>query len=271
MTPAASSEPLPVPAGATCPRHPNAPAIAACRRCGTFVCISDQVLLDSAVFCGDCAARPDVDYLEAFRQKYWGKRDSWAWLFGFAALVNVAAGLGFLAEAVSDFQPGTVVIAAALLAWGVTAGAFWWGARWARPGILVVVLLFAAAQTFMLGPAGLGSVIFPLAFVASALGSVRTKLFFRMDVTRAELKKTWSVLHDNVIARNAVMLGVAGLLIGLFAPLAVLLGIIGLRRVDATAYPPIGRKGQAIAAIVLGALGTLGWGAFAVQAYLDSR
>lgn len=260
-----------MPLDAKCPRHPDAPAVAACRRCGTFVCAADQVLLEGAVFCGGCAARPDVDYLEAFRQKYWGKRDSWAWFFGVGAISNVALGLGIIARSSPELSLGTVAVGAALLVWGAVAAAFWAGARWARPALLAVVLLYAVVQVVMIGPAGLVAVIFPLALVATALGSVRTKLFFKLDVPREQLKKAWAVLHDNVVARNAVTLGVAGLAIGVFAPLAVLLGIIGLRRVDPTAYPPIGRKGQAIAGIVLGALGTLGWGTFAVAMFLDSR
>ncbi|MCC6337793.1 MAG: DUF4190 domain-containing protein [Myxococcales bacterium] len=263
---------MPVPSGALCPRHPTAPAIAACRRCGTFVCGSDQVLLEGAVFCGDCAARPDVDYLEAFRQKYWGKRDSWAWFFGIGAVANVAAGLGVLGAAtVPRLEKGGLLIGAALLAWSVAAAAFWWGARWARPAMVAVVLLYAVAQTVLVGPTGLAAVVFPLALVASTLSNVRAKLFFKLDVPREQLKKAWAVLHDNVAARNALTLGVAGLGMGVFAPFAVLLGIIGLRRVDPTAYPPIGRKGQAIAGIVLGALGTLAWGTFAAAMFLDSR
>jgi hypothetical protein len=42
-----------------------------------------------------------------------------------------------------------------------------------------------------------------------------------------------------------------------------------LRRVDPSAYPPIGRKGYAIAGIVLGALGTLVWGTVLVMTLLE--
>lgn len=251
-----------------CARHPGAAAVAACRRCGTFVCASDQVLLENAVFCGDCAARPDVDYLEAFRLKFWGKRDAWAWFYGVQAVGAFAMGLSVIADTARDFQPREALFGVVLMASGVIDGAFWWGARWARGGLVAAALLFGLAQVVMVGPAGLGAMVFPMAFAASALNSVRTKLFFKMDVDRGALKKAWAVLHDNVIARYAVALGVCGFVLGIFAPLAVLLGVLGLRRVDPAAYPPVGRKGQAIAGIVLGALGTLGWGAFAVALYL---
>ncbi|MEW6434998.1 MAG: DUF4190 domain-containing protein [Myxococcota bacterium] len=262
---------VPVPAGAMCPRHAHSAAVAACRRCGTFVCLADRVSLDGSDFCRDCAARPDVDYLEAFRLKYWGKRDSWAWFFGVGAIGTSALAVGTLIGGASGghLEPADVFLALAVLTWAVVAGLFWAGVRAARWLLLGCVLLYGGAQVALVGLPGIALVIFPLAFVASALGSVRTKLFFKLDVPREQLRKTWAVLHDNVIARNALTLGVAGLLLGTFAPLAVLFGIVGLRRVDPSAYPPIGRKGYAIAGIVLGALGTLVWGTVLVMTLLE--
>jgi hypothetical protein len=258
-----------IPAGATCPRHAGAPAVALCRRCGTFVCAEELVVLDASQFCRECAARPDVDYLEAFRLKYWGKRDSWAWFFGFACVVKGLTGVSLVMGVAlqrSDDSLALGGMGAAMLAWAVADGAFFAGARWARPAELLGVLLYGLTQALTIGPAALAAIIFPLAIIGSALASVRTKLFFQMDVPREQLRKAWSLLHDNVLARNALTLGVAGLVFGPFAPMALVLGIIGLRRVDPTAHPPVGRKGQAIAGIVLGALGTLIWGTFAVAA-----
>jgi len=251
-----------IPAGARCARHPEAPAVAACRRCGTFICANELVVLDASQFCRECAARPDVDYLEAFRLKYWGKRDSWAWFFGFTCIVNGLAAIGMLAVSVSDpAESGPVMVgaAAALLLWSIVAGGFFLGQRWSRPALVVVVLLYGVVQAVQLDAAALAVVILPLAIVASALGSVRTQLFFRMDVPRERLRRAWSLLHDNVPARRAMTLGLAGLAFAPFAPIALALGIVALRRVDPTAHPPVGRKGQAIAGIVLGALGTAVW------------
>jgi hypothetical protein len=42
------------------------------------VCVDDRMTLDGSDFCRECAARPDVDSLEALRQKHGGKRDGWA-------------------------------------------------------------------------------------------------------------------------------------------------------------------------------------------------
>lgn len=256
---------VPVPAGATCPRHPASTAIAACRRCGTFVCVADRVSLDGSNFCRDCAARPDVDYLEAYRLKYWGKRDSWAWFFGVGAILNTLLGLATLggAAAADKFEPSTLFLGLVLLSWAAVAGAFWAGVRAARQGLLAVLVVYAVVLAAAAGPA-VAALIFPAALVVSALSSVRTKLFFKMHVPREQLRKTWALLHDNVLARHALLLGVTGLIIGPFAPLGVVLGVIALRRVDPTAFPPIGRKAHAIAGIVLGALGTLVWGGVAI-------
>lgn len=263
---------VPVPAGATCPRHAGAPVVAACRRCGTFVCVEDRVVLDGSEFCRECAARPDVDYLEAFRLKYWGKRDSWAWFFGVTAVANVIIGLTVIANALtSERSASNVALGLVILLWGGLAGAFWAGVKAARWGLAGAFILYALVLVAVAGPAGLGGVIFPLAFVASALGSVRTKLFFKLDVPREQLRKHWALLHDNVLARNALMLGAVGLLFGPFAPLGLVLGIVALRRVDPAAYPPIGRKAHAIAGIVLGALGTLIWSGVLVAMLLEKK
>lgn len=263
---------VPVPAGATCPRHAGAPVVAACRRCGTFVCVEDRVVLDGSEFCRECAARPDVDYLEAFRLKYWGKRDSWAWFFGVTAVANVIIGLTVIANALTSERPASnVALGLVILLWGGLAGAFWAGLKAARWGLAGAFILYALVLVAVAGPAGLGGVIFPLAFVASALGSVRTKLFFKLDVPREQLRKHWALLHDNVLARNALMLGAVGLLFGPFAPLGLVLGIVALRRVDPAAYPPIGRKAHAIAGIVLGALGTLIWSGVLVAMLLEKK
>ena len=92
-------QPIAAPEGARCSLHPDRPALLACQRCGAFICEDDQCPIDGALYCPPCAARPDVDYLDAFRLKHWGVRDSWAWLFGLGALLNaaiaIASGVSF--------------------------------------------------------------------------------------------------------------------------------------------------------------------------------
>lgn len=49
--------PSAVPAAARCPRHPEAYAVDACVRCGTFVCGDCLELKPSGAYCEDCAQR----------------------------------------------------------------------------------------------------------------------------------------------------------------------------------------------------------------------
>ena len=224
------------------------------------MCAQDFALLDGHVFCPACAARPDVDYLEAYRLKYWGKRDSWAWAIGLGGVLNLLAGVLFVVAAFgSESKGASLLLALATLAIGVNGLLFWAGFPLARVGLFVGIGLLGILNMAM-GPAGAGTIAVPLIVAASAVAGTRNKLFFKQAVPRTELKKAWDLFHNNTIARSATTLGVAGLLMPFFSPLAVICGVIGLKRVDPNAHPPIGNKGRAIAGIVLGALAPLLWG-----------
>src|SRR5688500_8794493 len=112
-----------VPAAARCADHPEAPATGTCFRCGRFFCAQDAKPLFGRTFCTTCAARPDVDYLEAFRLKYWGKRDIWAWLFGIGSALNVINAAGLL------MNPATVLLGVSAAFNAATGIAFFLGVR----------------------------------------------------------------------------------------------------------------------------------------------
>lgn len=260
--------------GARCHRHPERPAVASCERCGNFLCAGDRVLLDRRVYCATCSARPDVDYLEAYRLKYWGKRDAWAWLFGLGGLYNVVAGpLLVLATTLSETREraGVLALGALLTLVGINNLCFFFGVKWSRYGVVASTALFGLAQVFTLGPAGLITLAFGLAITASILLNTRNKLFFEMEVSREALKKSWDIYSNNRLARSATLAGIAGLLLGIFAPVALVAGILALRRVDPNAHPPIGNRGYAIAGIVLGVVGTLLWGGILVASLAARR
>ena len=215
----------------------------------------------NGVFCADCAVRPEVDFLDAYKREHWGKRDSWAWLLGLTGLASAA---------ISTFMLTTVDLAAPLftgaLAWvvftalyAVVGVAFWFRVRLARPGLVVLVALLGVVLVASLGPAALVSMVIPLGVAGSALTTTRTKLFFRIDVTAAALEKEWRRLYDNPIARQALSYGVASLFFPLFGPIALVTGFIGLSRVNPAATPSIGGRGAALAGVVLGFVVTLGW------------
>ncbi len=83
----------------------------------------------------------------------------------------------------------------------------------------------------------------------------RNPLFFKEEVSREALQAAWDRYKNNPVARGGVWAGVLGLLIPGVCFAALVCGIIGLRQVNPRAHPPIGRRRQAIAGIVLGVLG----------------
>lgn len=261
---------LQLPAGACCATHPTVPAAAVCARCGVFVCADDVRRLDGVDHCTTCASRPDVDYLEALRLKLWGRRNGWAWFFGFSGLVSLLQGGSLPLWWISGegaAPNGTQLLGAAVTAaHGVFGVLFWLGkpfARWGLLGTTAIGGVIAASglpsldgpAIWFLGPAWLVG----LAIVASAVADVRTRLFLKLDVSREALRRLHDVTYNNARGRQAAVVGLAGFLVPFLAPVAIILGIIGLTRVDPSARPPIGYRGRSIAGVVLGALGILWW------------
>lgn len=266
--------PLAAPQDATCAKHPEVTALGTCQRCGTFVCAQDYKLVELKVYCAECAVRPEVDYLEAYRLKYWGKRDGWAWLFGLGGVLNIGLALSLVLAAVikaAELSLSLLDLAAVVLLMGLNGVLFWAGLPFTRAGVVVGIVVLGLFNVVAQGAQAVSGLVLPLAVALSALGSTRNKLFFKLDVSRAELKKAWDTFHNNTIARNATTLGVGGLLIPVFAPFAIGCGIVGLRRVNPHALPPIGNKGRAIAGIVLGVVGLLLWAGLGLLMWLGKR
>jgi hypothetical protein len=248
-------------AAARCARHPENAAVSACTRCGTFVCNLDKRWVNGALYCETCAELPEVDYLETFRLKYWGKRDGWAWLIGLGALANVPL-------AISGFMGGNVVLGALLAFTAVVNLCFWLGMPWARYGLVAAQVLNIVVVMFSGVPAAGAGAVFPMLITLVIINDTRNKLFFKLEVPKEKLQKAWHLYANNSAARAGFLCGLIGLLFPPLAVVGVICSVIGLRQVDPNARPPIGRKGQAIAGIVLGGIGTL-WGtAFAVSLLL---
>ena len=253
-----------------CQSHPEEPVLGTCPRCGTFFCEQDRENVDGRDYCASCAKRPDVDYLEAFRLKYWGKRDLWAWLVGLGGLLNLTVGvLGFV---FGQGEASMAFVHAGLLLMGGVGIAFWAGYPFARLALCFLpVASMAVGALSEPAPVAIGRGIIPLIFAIGIYRDTRNQLFFKVEVSREALQKSWHLYANNSAARTGILLSSAGLLIPVFAPFGLVSSIIGLRRVDPHAHPPIGRKGQAIAGIVLGALSILGWGGLLLASLLKSR
>lgn len=255
----------PAPTG-LCATH-QALAVAVCHRCGAFICEACAQQVDAHRYCTACAARPEVDYVEAYRLAHWGRRDGWAWFLGLGGVVNTLLGLGSAVSALRS-PPDSASFGdhagASLLVLGTGAVGVAWSLRqrWARPGLgvlfvlqVVVLLISVGAASVALAPA----LLLQAAVVYSAITSPRSRLFFKLDVPRERLKRDWAVYHDNRAARSALVLGVSGLVVPGFGVLAVVVGAYALRRVDPSAHPPIGGRRAALAAIVMGLVATLLW------------
>lgn len=236
-----------------CSVHPEELAGGTCQRCGGFVCAACTTWVMGGLYCPTCAARPEVNYLEAFRQQYWGRRDPGTYLVGAGTLL-------FAWGAVVALLDGYVFSALALLVAAAVGGAYFLGRRWARLPMLLTPLTLG-----LLGTLTSNAPVFALALVVFIIGArlyldPRGKLFFRVDLSEKELRRLWDREANNPLARHAVTLGLGGLFFPLFALAAIVLGFLALRRVDPQARPPIGRRGYAIWGIVLGVGALLLWG-----------
>ena len=232
------------------------PALGNCQRCGTFFCAGDRRDVDGVAYCAPCSNRPDVDWIEAYRQSLLGRRDGWAWLFGFSAIGYLI----FSANLAANGSGALKLLAIPTLGSAITGGLFFFGKPVARILLVVSTLFWGSVQLYLLGAWGLLPTLFSLAFVATALTTPRNRLFFRLEVSRSRLKKDYQKLADNRLARNAFGLGLLALLLPVLGPLAIIAGVVAFKRVDPKARPPIGNGGYAIAGIALGVL-SLGVGA----------
>jgi hypothetical protein len=239
---------------ARCFAHPEEPALGACARCGTFFCAQDRRTVGNKDYCASCATRPEVDYLEAFRLKYWGKRDGWAWLVAFGAVINLLFGLQLLSSGSENLLFAIISLASAAV-----GACFWAGLPLARLALCFVPIVSMLVGMVTQGVQAFVSGLMPIIITLVIYNDTRNKLFFREEVSAEALQKVWDLYSNNRVARAGFVLSIFGILLPVFAPIALVCSIIGLRRVDPAAHPPIGRKRQAIAGIVLGSMGIL-WG-----------
>ncbi|QDE94389.1 MULTISPECIES: hypothetical protein [Myxococcus] len=256
-----------------CALHPDALAGATCQRCGGFVCTACTTWVMGRMYCPPCAVRPEVNYLETFRLGLWGRRDGSAWLVGGVTVVLV--GLALVALMAGDV--GTTLACLGSAGVGV---AFFLGMRWARMGLLAMPLLAMLLTAQSLGAPALLFFI-PLMVAVNVFRDTRSRLFFRLDVPERELHQLWDLRVNNPLARHALSLSVGSLFLPVLAPLlsfffdvgsaltfvfvgmamlALILGVVALRRVNPEARPPIGRRWEALGAVCLALVALALWG-----------
>lgn len=240
---------------------PQLEAVAAtCARCGVFVSPATLVWLHGQAYCSNCAARPEVAHLRAWRDAHWGRRDAWAWLMGFFAVLEVVGGVGDLVAGRAN--------AVMLLFSGVVHSLFFAGVKVARALFVLNLVVVGGVMLVGQGPVALPSLLLLGLLGRAVLADVRTLLFFRLEPSEDELRlgalansNPWSSwgLRASVIAWCTVALWESGpdplpwLSFALGASGAVL-GGVGASRVDLKRVPPVGQGVRAWVALVLGVL-----------------
>ncbi|RKH64976.1 B-box zinc finger protein [Corallococcus aberystwythensis] len=254
-----------------CAVHPDQPAGGTCTRCGSFICAECATAVPGLavrLYCAACAARPDVNYLEAVRQRYWGRRDQWAWVVvGVMLLLCVGVAAAFVQWGLSATKQSLFPL---VLLIPVPVGvAFFLGQRWARHALLATPLVMAVVADALYRDARFLYVLCAVLGLITALRihrDTRNQLFFRLPVSPGALKALWELRFNNPLARQALRFGFSSVFMPLLAPVAVICGAVALTRVDLKATPPIGRRGQALTGLVLGLVSPLLWGAALVPA-----
>lgn len=246
-----------------CPVHAEEAVLGTCERCGDFVCRLDSEIVDKKRFCKNCSTKSDVDWLEAYRRELLGTRDGYAFLYGVLGPIGNLAQLGFVAWAAAQGAPGMIVPGLTIAVFLANGIAYFLGRPVARWGVIVLPLAgagFVLAAPGGLRPQELGSLVgmnlVAFLFGIAAFASPRNKLYFRLDVTEAQLRKLYSIYKDNRLADFGFLLSLGAVLPGV-GIVSLALSWIALRRVDPDARPPVGKKGRAISGIVLSIVGIL--------------
>lgn len=242
----------------TCPVHAGEPSIGACARCGRFFCAKERILLDAKAYCGDCGARPDVDWLGHHYRGLEGKRSGVAWAMGVLGVGLVLGGLSLVFTSLEHWKGA--VGGFGLFLFGASAATTFLGQRSLRPAMFVGALLASAA--FALSAQDWIAIVpaVILFLVAAAVWTdVRTRLFFRVPVPRAELAKHYAREGSNPLAITASRIAFFSLLIPGLSVVGLVLGIVALTKVNSKAVPPVGNASAALGAIIFSLFTTLIW------------
>jgi hypothetical protein len=232
-----------------CPAHPAEPSVGACTRCGRFYCAKERILLDARPYCGDCGTRPDVDWLGHHYRQLEGKRSGLAWFLLFLGLGLVMSGLALAISSLD--RPRGLAGGVGLIVFGGCAIAVFSGRPRARPALFLGAALATASflldarEWIALVPGGL---LFGLA--GAAWTDVRTRVFFRVPVSRRELLRHYHREGSNPLAITASRLAFVSLIIPGLGLVSLVMGVMAVTRVNKKATPPVGNLSAALGAII---------------------
>jgi hypothetical protein len=252
-----------------CAAHPDEEIAGTCARCGDFVCARDSVKRSERVLCAPCA-ESDPERLRVFKEQLWGKRDAFAWYFGIVVgSANLVFGVSYLSLGISRGQGIIVIGSLASFAALAIDLAYLFRLRFARVAVVflpvvggVVTLMAPGMRSSWTPVASVGcQVIFSQLVALAGFLSTRNKLFFRIDVPDDEVARLWDFHRNNPNARRGLFYSIAGIVVPPLLVLGLFFCAKGLAAVDPSARPPIGRRGQAIAGIVISIAGLVAWAA----------
>ena len=240
-----------------CPSHPGAESVGTCARCGRFYCAPERIELDGKAYCADCGVREDVDWLGQHYGKLEGKRSGLAWVvLGLGLPIGV---LGVVAEfnGKSDWRDRTVGLA--LIVYGLSSVALFTGKF--RPSLLVGALIGGAILTY--GVEDYWGLLFAVPIFGLGVSTwtdVRTKLFFRVPVSRPTLHQHYQREGSNPLAIQASRLALLGLFLPGVGLISLVMGVMALTRINSKAVPPVGNLSAALAAVIFSLFTTAFWG-----------
>jgi hypothetical protein len=242
-----------------CPTHPGAESVGTCSRCGRFHCAAEQLEIDGQIYCGDCGARDDVDWLGRHYRQLEGRRSGVAWFLFVAGIPLAVTAVGLMLA--PDMEWPQRVFGAGLLLVSVAAIASISGRPVTRKALVLASLL--STVLFTIATKEPWGALFGIPFVgvaAAAWTDVRTRLFFRVPVPRVELYRHYHREGSNPLAITASRLALLGMFVPGFGLLTLVLGVMAMARIDAKAVPPVGNRSAALGAIVFSLLTTAMWG-----------
>jgi len=236
---------------ARCQVHPERFARGTCGRCGAFFCAADRRTVQEVDYCATCGERPDINYLELFRQQCWGKRDLWGWFVGIVGLLCLIYGPQLL----FSYERASRSLGWVFIVGGGVGLCFWWGLKYARLALCAASTVALFAFLVVLGNKAIWAGAIQWISSLFIYFDPRTRLFFREEISEDALRRMWNLHRNNSPARSGFLLSLLGLLLPFVSPFSLALSLVGLHKGNPHATPPVGRRGQAIAGILLSVAG----------------
>ncbi|MDF1660467.1 MAG: hypothetical protein P1V97_01760 [Planctomycetota bacterium] len=263
-----------------CVIHADREAITNCQRCGDFICKKCLKRLPKSQVCQRCAKKYLIDAVDTFKARLWGRRDSHVcFLSGFGALLSLIF-LAPLAREIyqrSAWGGGTASLdTSSIMLLAIIFGVntlitvtYFMLKKWARWALFLIPLLCLVAPIalFLLNTnlgmdyLSFSSIVSVLTFIAvlSALLNPRTKLAFKIEISKKQLQTLYDRSKINREARNSVAVALLGLLVPPLLFASLFFAYIGLKKYDPDGWPPVEGIKQAQVGLAISLLGLLFW------------